>query len=268
MFVPLGNDEKGCAFDLPDEARKWRMIAATGKKGPGRVLRDNGLPIEIPIDAEVSEFCDRLEQAGHAIGGRYRLQAVDANGCECCETVAILEFESPDEESAIVAVEPRNNSGAFVEPAPQFRSELQQVIGAMKEGHESVFKSIRELVETARRRDDDTLRTLRESLKVSSEANAIALKALAKGYSSVQPVVELPEPPDEPEPEPALPAQTAMDKVQQLLTALPQILEAVEVVRKLSAARNSGVQTAPLASDGSSGLGIAPGAVHADGDEG
>lgn len=256
MIAPLANDEKGYAFELPNEARAWRVIRATGQKGKQQVLRFEGRPLEIPIDAEVPEFCERVEKAGYnVIPGRFRLQAVDSDGRACCDTIAVLEFDEFDE-----SAEPRNAS--IGDAGPQFRGELQEILRTMKEGHENAIKAMRELVETARRRDDDTLRTLRESLKVASETNGLALKALAKRVSGLDPVIETVQPDELPEAE-AAPEATLAEKFQQIMEALPQIMNAVDAIQKMRNAAPAAAQPSTPSSDtngtnGAGGFGIHP----------
>jgi hypothetical protein len=257
MFAPLANDVNGLAFELPNDSKKWRVIASSGKKGPGKVLRDNGLPLEVEIDSDVDEFKTALEAAGHAWQGRrYRLQAVNADGCDCCDTAAVLEFDEPDETAT--GIERRNAAPAVPAETP-YRTELQAFLASAKDREDGFLKAVRDLSETVRRRDDDTLRTLREALKVQTESNSLALKALVKSHvgphAYAEPQVEevfeeeQPEPPSE---------QSAMEMVQKLLVALPQIMDAVAFIRKAAPA----AQTAEVAAGAANGVHVNGVGIH------
>jgi hypothetical protein len=72
---PLAYDDKGDPITVPPEAVAWRVRRMTGRRGRPSAIYFDGRPVEIPIDGDVED----LEESGcHA--GRYRLEAVDADG--------------------------------------------------------------------------------------------------------------------------------------------------------------------------------------------
>ncbi len=73
---PLAKAANGDPIDIPPEVAGWRVRRATGKPGRPRGVSnaDTALPLEVPRNATADDLRD------HCAVGRYRLDAIDAEG--------------------------------------------------------------------------------------------------------------------------------------------------------------------------------------------
>jgi hypothetical protein len=73
--APLARDLSGNVFNLPAEARGWR-VRRRNQRGTLELVRVEGLPLQLPIDATFDDLADAVGGAA----GQYRLDPVDEYG--------------------------------------------------------------------------------------------------------------------------------------------------------------------------------------------
>ena len=95
----------GEAFDVPPTASGWRVKRMKPKGAPEVVYGRDGLPLVLPIDAEVADLRREVD-----IAGRYRLDLVDANNRTLPETPAgyVQVVLEPTAEPIVYASAPNN----------------------------------------------------------------------------------------------------------------------------------------------------------------
>lgn len=101
---PLANDANGDPLDIPAHAVAWRVRRGGGRRGRPRVVFDaeTGRQLEIGLGATIDDLIDH-----GCPPGRYRLEAIDADGRMIPGVIAITEIpagaDEPDEEAPEVA---------------------------------------------------------------------------------------------------------------------------------------------------------------------
>jgi hypothetical protein len=88
MRYPLANDVHGNPIEVPANAVAWRVRRGGGRRGRPRNVYDaeTGKQLEVPLEATLEELADRGCPAG-----RYRLEAIDADGRVIPNVVAMTE---------------------------------------------------------------------------------------------------------------------------------------------------------------------------------
>jgi hypothetical protein len=258
MKRPLAIDQNGNQFDVPDNARVWRVSKQKASRRPFEpVYTPEGKPLDIPIDSDHEELPGHLDESGDNCCGRYKFVALDSQGQIVCPTAGFAILAGSDDD------EPELRNAA----PPHDVDRLATIASTL----DALTSTIRELIEQSKQRDAETMKTLRQTIETLTVSNSQVSQTLARGYGDeVRPVrnpadetyyVEAPDPSATAEPPPS------EDKIKQLLDALPQIVSMLDVIQKFRnanpapVASNNGVHgsNGPTGSNGaapSPGLGI------------
>jgi hypothetical protein len=105
---PLANDSNGNPIEIPPEAVAWRLRKLARRAGRPKMIYDGetGRPIELPLTIGFSDFAESVDEPG-----RYRLEAVDAQGRLLPGCIAIVEvIFDDDDRNAVEATLPKNAS--------------------------------------------------------------------------------------------------------------------------------------------------------------
>jgi hypothetical protein len=216
MKRPLAFDQNGDQFDVPSTAYVWRVSKQKQPRRPFEPLyTPEGKLLDIPIDTDHDELPGHLDESGDDCRGRYKFVALDSQGQTACEPFgfAILSGVGDDDP------QPRN-------AAPAYGGEIASAL-------EALASTIREL----KQRDEETLSTLRKTI----EHQTLTLTSIAQTLAGVRPR-SLPEEEYEevaaPEPEtpPPPPQLSAMEQVQKFMTALPDLLKGIDLLRSMLSA--------------------------------
>jgi hypothetical protein len=101
---PLANDANGEPLVIPPEAVAWRIRKLSRKAGRPRVIFDaeTGRPLELPLAVTIDDLADQVGESG-----RYRLEAIDAEGRSIPGCVAVTELWMEDEPQQVPAANPQ-----------------------------------------------------------------------------------------------------------------------------------------------------------------
>lgn len=93
---PLAIDSEGNAFDVSAAAVAWRVRKLAAKAGRPKLIFDTetGRPLEVALAATANDLAECLTESG-----RYRLEAVDAQGRTLPGCVATTELAVEEEDS-------------------------------------------------------------------------------------------------------------------------------------------------------------------------
>ena len=106
--VPLANDANGDPIYLPPEAVAWRVRKMAARAGRPKAIFDpeTGRQLEIRIEATIDELAEAVAESG-----RYRLEALDADGHHIPGYVAFTEVVLDGDEQR----QPASPNGSFSE---------------------------------------------------------------------------------------------------------------------------------------------------------
>ncbi|MCU1279472.1 MAG: hypothetical protein JWM53_3018 [bacterium] len=242
MNRPLANDEKAVPFDVPADARVWRVAKQKARRGhPEPLYTPEGKPLDIPIDTDHEELAGYLDEIGDDCEGKYRFTALDSKNQVCCDTFGYARLSAGDEGDG--GQVPRNAAAESVRDGE---------VAAIASALETLSTTIKELIEQSKQRDAETMKTLRQTIETLTVSNSAVSQTLARGYGDeIRPVRNPVDDDGGYEPDPAPIEAPPEDKVQQLMAALPQILSMIEGWQKLRNA--SAPSTPPNDSTGANG---------------
>jgi hypothetical protein len=108
MKHPLANDANGNPIDVPERAAAWRLRRGGGRRGRPRNVYDpdTGRQLERPLNITIDDLIDLGLSAG-----RYRLEAIDADGLLIPGVVAFTEISPEAIADAAEDDEPDDNAG-------------------------------------------------------------------------------------------------------------------------------------------------------------
>lgn len=97
---PLARDIDGNPIQVPPNASAWRVRKLAAKAGRPKLIYDNetGLPLELALTASIQQLAEAVSE-----DGRFRLEAIDQQGCAIPNCVAVTAFEFPEEAPAPIA---------------------------------------------------------------------------------------------------------------------------------------------------------------------
>lgn len=123
---PLANDANGEPLMVPPEAIGWRIRKLSRKAGRPRVIFDaeTGRPLELPLDVTIDDLVDQVGESG-----RYRLEAIDAQGRSIPGCVAVTELWLDDDEPQQA-------------PAANAQSDLRDLVAQLVESNAQVMKAL------------------------------------------------------------------------------------------------------------------------------
>jgi len=95
MTYPLANDENGNPIDVPPDAVGWRVRCSGGRRGRPRNIYDTetGRQLQVELGVTLDDLIDRGVPTG-----RYRLEAVNAEGRVLPHVMAYTEVPEGEEE--------------------------------------------------------------------------------------------------------------------------------------------------------------------------
>jgi hypothetical protein len=118
---PLAFDANGEPLDVPSHAVAWRVRKLAKKAGRPKVIFDaeTGRPLELPLAASFDDFSAHVDEQG-----RYRIEAVDAQGrfIPGCVAVTELAFGEKDDDEVEA-----NQKPADTQQLMQLVAELNRV---------------------------------------------------------------------------------------------------------------------------------------------
>jgi hypothetical protein len=97
---PLANDANGEPLMIPPEAVAWRVRKLARRAGRPKVIFDpeTGRPLELALGVNIDDFATQVGESG-----RYRLEAIDAQGRCIPGCVAVTELILDEEPEAAQA---------------------------------------------------------------------------------------------------------------------------------------------------------------------
>lgn len=100
---PLAIDSEGNTVEVPTSAVAWRVRKLATKAGRPKLIFDTetGRPLEVPLAITANDLAEHLIESG-----RYRLEAVDAQGRTLPGCVATTEIAVEEDESKSPASNP------------------------------------------------------------------------------------------------------------------------------------------------------------------
>lgn len=123
----LAYNINGEGFEVPETATGWRVRRMKQRGAPEVVYGKDGLPLIIPIEADLAELRRSVDAAG-----RFRLDPVDERGrnVEGSQPAYIVVAHKVDEDSGAIApvVVPRNANETVVAEAMRLNTELAKSV--------------------------------------------------------------------------------------------------------------------------------------------
>jgi hypothetical protein len=182
--VPLANDVNGDPIYLPPEAVAWRVRKMAARAGRPKAIFDpeTGRQLEIRIEATIGELAEAVSESG-----RYRLEALDADGHHIPGYVAFTEVVSDGDEQP-QAASPNGSFSEMVALVKQLVDTNSRVMEAMA----SAFGQVRPqrnampvIVEAAAPRDAGSSGDM---ATINSIADVI--KSVLAGAQPAQPIAQ------------------------------------------------------------------------------
>ncbi len=134
---PLAFDANGEPLDVPSHAVAWRVRKLAKKAGRPKVIFDaeTGRPMELPLAASFDDFAAHVDEQG-----RYRIEAVDAQGrfIPGCVAVTELAFGEKDDDEVET-----NQKPADTQQLMQLVAELVKTNARVMEAMASAFGQVR-----------------------------------------------------------------------------------------------------------------------------
>jgi hypothetical protein len=123
---PLAFDIDGNPIDLPLEAKAWRVRRGGGRRGRPRAVfdPDTGLQLDVQLSATIDDLIERGCKPG-----RYRLEAVDADGRVMPGLVAVVEVSGEDDEDE------RESERPALAPEPDPLGKALSLVGQLVVAH-------------------------------------------------------------------------------------------------------------------------------------
>ena len=192
---PLALDDKGDPIAVPPEAVAWRVRRLTGRRGRPSALYLDGRPLEIPIDGDV----DDLEEAG-CHEGRYRLEAVDADGRLIPGVVALTVLREGDGDESEVSTDGASGPWSVIRALLDNNAKLVQSNSATMQAMATAFGRVEPRHDLDRRdaSEDVPAKAPAESIAQIVQSLAPFLASAVSAFSGAKSV--------EPAPQPATPA--------------------------------------------------------------
>jgi hypothetical protein len=256
MIRPLANDEKGIPFDVPEDAKVWRVQKASNRRGHFAAVWRDARPLELPIDADQDELLAALEDAGDDAIGKYRLAALDGKKQPCCGedyAVVVLTAEVADDE--------RRNAAPPIDAVA--KSVTDGTLRALTETVAEQNKLVGRLVEEITKIRENELKAMRQGYGEATSALSAVAQTLA-GRRLPMPPAHAPEYGEAEEDQEAAGEAPPQTLVEQLAPLMPMVMQAWERMKGGGGPPPSGAQSesnAPAtAANGTAGGGLG---IHA-----
>jgi hypothetical protein len=125
---PLAVDVDGIPLKVPPQAVAWRVRKLAKRAGRPKIIFDTetGRPLELALETPYDDFCDRVGESG-----RYRLEAIDADGRPIAGCVAVTEVFDDETDTPAIAQTPADALPAALQLIAQLVQSNAKVMEAM-----------------------------------------------------------------------------------------------------------------------------------------
>jgi hypothetical protein len=131
----LAVDVDGIPLKVPTHAVAWRVRKLAKRAGRPKIIFDTetGRPLELSLETPYDDFCDRVGESG-----RYRLEAIDADGRPIAGCVAVTEVFDDETETPATT----QTSADALPAALQLIAQLVQSNAKVMEAMASAFGQV------------------------------------------------------------------------------------------------------------------------------